>query len=212
VNHNLVHKLQKILRSIRDDWEEGGNKTSARVLISYSTGNRSGVDDDGVGMGTIYAAILSIQLSQYGIKTHTGLHTRGGEDWTSFKTLLYGPYKECEVLILILTSDFYNSKACLDEVYSAILGKVKIIPVLFQPMKELPSLKQQWKWTQASEDTSTAEERNVKSKVITYLQQVNHHNPYCPYDHYSPKASLVTQIGTLLDMNIDVKCDDNDSD
>ena len=50
-------------------------------MISYATGTRAGLDDDGCGLGMQYANLLARALDRRGISCFSGLHVTGGQNW-----------------------------------------------------------------------------------------------------------------------------------
>ena len=52
-----------------------------KVMISYATGRRAGLDGEGCGLGMKYAYLLARSLDRRGISCFSGLHVAGGQNW-----------------------------------------------------------------------------------------------------------------------------------
>ena len=52
-----------------------------KVMISYATGRRAGLDGEGCGLGMKYAYLLARSLDRHGISCFSGLHVAGGQNW-----------------------------------------------------------------------------------------------------------------------------------
>ena len=69
-------------------------------------------------------------LEASGMTCFSGLCVGGGANWKVFIEKIRDPC--CEYLIVLQTKAFFDSRPCLEEVYTAIQCNVKIIPVLFE--------------------------------------------------------------------------------
>jgi hypothetical protein len=108
-----------------------------KVLVSYATGNRKDVDAPGCGPGMFYAKAVVDELLKVGVNTFSGLHVPLGVDWEVFIEKLNSRFSECKVLVVVVTPALYESKPCLEEIFNALKGGVRILPVLFEnPMPE----------------------------------------------------------------------------
>ena len=59
------------------------NNFSPKVMISYATGMRDGLDGDGCGLGMQYCHLVARHLERAGISSFAGLHVEGGHNWQS---------------------------------------------------------------------------------------------------------------------------------
>ena len=55
------------------------NEFWPKVMISYATGRRTGLDGEGCGLGMQYAHLLARTLNRHGISCFSGLHVAGGQ-------------------------------------------------------------------------------------------------------------------------------------
>eukprot|EP00937_MAST-01D_sp_MAST-1D-sp2_P003748 g3748.t1 len=114
------------------------------VLITYATGRRKGVDDEGTGPGMYYALWLAMMLQQHGVDCFSGLHVPAGCDWRVFIDKLGGRFSECTHLIVVQTDALYRSRPCLREIFTAIDKRRTILPVLFEKTPLLARRGKQW--------------------------------------------------------------------
>ena len=68
--------LQSLIRGPVNDF-------SPKVMISYATGTRAGLDGEGCGLGMQYCHLVARRLERAGISSFTGLHVEGGYNWVS---------------------------------------------------------------------------------------------------------------------------------
>jgi hypothetical protein len=68
--------LQSLIRGPVNDF-------SPKVMISYATGTRTGLDGEGCGLGMQYCHLVARHLERAGISSFTGLHVEGGYNWVS---------------------------------------------------------------------------------------------------------------------------------
>ena len=101
-------------------------------MVSYATGPRPGVDAPGTGPGMYYALWVADGLRSRGCSCFSGLCVGGGADWKMFLDKLGGPKARCKNLIVVQTKAFFESKPCLQEIYTALQAGVRIIPVIFE--------------------------------------------------------------------------------
>ena len=113
-------------------------------LITYATGHRKGVDAEGTGPGMYYALWLALLLQACGIKCFSGLCVAGGVNWKVFLDKLGGRFARCKRLFVVQTDALYNSRPCLQEIYTAVSRKLLILPVLFEKTPLMFRPKDQW--------------------------------------------------------------------
>ena len=89
-----------------------------------------------------YAAYLVKILSGRGVQCFSGLHVPPGKDWKTFMLRLEGHRAKAKVLIVVLTKALYESKPCLDEIYTAVKKGITLLPIYFE--EALPSQQDQW--------------------------------------------------------------------
>lgn len=81
------------------------------------------------------------------IGSYSGLTLSSGTHWSdAFKLRLCRDGKaNCKVLIAVFSPPaFFNSKQCMEEVGFARKLKIKILPLVFQPRDQWPSLEKWW--------------------------------------------------------------------
>ena len=113
-------------------------------LITYATGHRKGVDAEGTGPGMYYALWLALLLQACGIKCFSGLCVAGGVNWKVFLDKLGGRFARCKRLFVVQTDALYNSRPCLQEIYTAVSRKLRVLPVLFEKTPLMFRPKDQW--------------------------------------------------------------------
>ena len=113
-----------------------------KVLVTYATGHRKGKDASGCGLGMKFAKMIVDALQGAGIDTFSGLHVGVGTDWKVFLDKLGGRFAECKVLVVVVTPALFQSKPCLEEIFTAQKKKVRVLPVLFE--NPVPDEDDQW--------------------------------------------------------------------
>jgi len=114
-----------------------------KVCVSYATGTRVGTDARGAGPGMRQAAVITHALYEAGIACASGLCVPAGNDWKAFLPKIDSRYSQCEVLIVLLSPQFYRSYPCLLEVHKATKAKrMEIIPL--RCAEPLPGKTEQW--------------------------------------------------------------------
>ena len=68
----------------------------------------------------LYTECLVMMLMEVGILSMTGLHVPAGEDWKTFLDKLSGRFSEAELMIVIVTPAYFESKPCLQELFLAL--------------------------------------------------------------------------------------------
>ena len=56
----------------------------------------------------------------------------GGDNWKVYLDKLGGPRSRCKWLIVVQTRALYESRPCLQEIYTALKKGMRILPVLFE--------------------------------------------------------------------------------
>ena len=120
------------------------------VILSYASGRRTDMDCEGAGPGLYYAFGFLKLLSQVDIPAFSGLTVPAGSDWKAFMLRLEGRKANAKVLVVLLTAAFFQSKACLDEVSTAIENKIPLLPVSLE--EPLPKRNEQWSRLDSEED------------------------------------------------------------
>ena len=137
-------------------------------------GKREG-DAQGTGPGMVYASGVIKLLKHHDVPCFSGLHVPVGEDWKMFMKRLHkknvkenGDQKrdkkaKCKVLLVLLTQALFESIPCLYEIYTAIVNKIKILPIRLEE-----DVKYADAWSNAKPD-----DENKKSKVLKELGRIN---------------------------------------
>eukprot|EP00937_MAST-01D_sp_MAST-1D-sp2_P008239 g8239.t1 len=115
-----------------------------KVLITYATGGRPGVDAPGTGPGMYYALWLAMLLQERSVDCFSGLCVPAGTDWRMFIDKLGGRFSECTHLIVVHTDALYDSRPCLQEIFTAVDNDRQILPVLFDAAQRLFKPREQW--------------------------------------------------------------------
>ena len=92
------------------------------VIISYASksNNNRGKDD--------MWAIANV-LRRNGITSFNGYQVKPGEDW---QTKWYGKMPEAKLCVLVLSEEYFTSKACVDECLEVLKQKNKVISLPIQ--------------------------------------------------------------------------------
>ena len=92
-----------------------------KVIISYATNsnNNRGKDD--------MWAIANV-LRKNGITSFNGYQVRPGEDW---QAKWYGKMPEAKLCVLVLSKEYFKSKACVNECFEVLKNR-KVIPLPIQ--------------------------------------------------------------------------------
>ena len=90
----------------------------------------------------VYAKMIAELLEARSVECYSGLHVGAGTDWHVFLEKLTGRFAECEVLIVVVSPALFMSKPSLEEIYTALEGKIRIMPILFEG--PIPRAKDQW--------------------------------------------------------------------
>mmetsp|Transcript_38499 Transcript_38499/g.49811 ORF Transcript_38499/g.49811 Transcript_38499/m.49811 type:complete len:265 (+) Transcript_38499:144-938(+) len=141
-------------------------------ILSYATGNRKGIDDEGCGEGILYAYNLILALYKAGIACFSGLHVPPGKDWKTYMLRLEGSRSKAKTLVVVSTNAFYHSKPCLHEVAAAMEAKC-LIDVLNYELP-LPLKKDQWPLKVIGQDP------NDELMSIDVKKRINRVNSYPP--------------------------------
>mmetsp|Transcript_61852 Transcript_61852/g.170262 ORF Transcript_61852/g.170262 Transcript_61852/m.170262 type:complete len:2071 (-) Transcript_61852:610-6822(-) len=99
-----------------------------KVMISYATGTRKGLDERGNGLGMQYCKLLVQKLERKGIPCFTGMHAQAGDNWKMY----YDKVQKAEIMLVIQTPGYYRSDACLDEITAAHRCGLYVIPLIFE--------------------------------------------------------------------------------
>ena len=161
ITNNFATRLQAQVKATIPN--TGIDTFFPKLMFSYATGWREGLDDEDTGPGLVYVAKLVMMFHEAGIASFSGLHVPAGKDWKApYYTKLGGDDSECEVVIVLLTKALYNSRNCLEEVAAAIRAKVKhIIPVVME--EGLPKSKDQ-QWTMIEREDTDGEYDKMKAR------------------------------------------------
>ena len=99
-----------------------------KVMISYATGMRKGLDGEGCGLGMQYCHLVARYLDRAGISCFTGLHVAGGYNWRMY----FEKLKQADVMLAIMSPGFFKSGPCFEEQVEARRHGLKVIPLIFE--------------------------------------------------------------------------------
>ena len=96
-----------------------------KAIVTYATDRRKNpngefIDAEGTGPGMLLAQWVATVLDMNGVSCFSGLCAGGGSNWKIFHDKLGGPHSQCEYLFVVQTKAFFKSRACLQEVYTAL--------------------------------------------------------------------------------------------
>eukprot|EP00930_Biecheleria_cincta_P006864 TRINITY_DN10794_c0_g1_i1.p1 TRINITY_DN10794_c0_g1~~TRINITY_DN10794_c0_g1_i1.p1 ORF type:complete len:634 (-),score=89.82 TRINITY_DN10794_c0_g1_i1:1071-2972(-) len=138
------------------------------VVISYATGCRHGKDGTGAGPGLVWTVALQRALFRQGIHSFSGLLIEGGMDWEIFKLRIqHKKQPRCKVLVVVLSKAYFQSKACLDEIYLAACAGVPVLPLRFENAEDLPSPEQWWPFTDGKAEQMLKVDKVIESNILT---------------------------------------------
>ena len=176
------------------------------VMISYATGQREG-DAAGCGPGMLYAQAVTDELLRRGVDAFTGLHVGAGDDWRIFIDKLRGETtlaedSACKVLIVIVTPALYQSRHCLEEIFTALEEGIHIIPMLFE--NPIPPDSQRWPMVlnelDRSHSTPDSERVEMRTRVLRRSADLFGARNVIP----APPGDVVTQPEVLKRVADDV--------
>ena len=122
---------------------QGDIDTPTRRISSRTRRGIARASTPGTGPGMYYALCWRC-CSSRGIKCFSGLCVAGGVNWKVFLDKLGGRSARCKRLFVVQTDALYNSRPCLQEIYTAVSRKLRVLPVLFEKTPLLSRPKDQW--------------------------------------------------------------------
>jgi hypothetical protein len=93
------------------------------VILSYQS------NATGKGRGKLWMWALSNELRQAGITTFNGYMVKGGQDW---QEKWFGHLPMAKICVAMMSSSYFGSQACIDEIKAACSEKIHIIPVFLE--------------------------------------------------------------------------------
>lgn len=93
------------------------------ALISYQT------NSTGEQLGKHWVWALAHELRDHNIATFNGYQVQSGENWV---TEYFGVIPECKVLVAMLSKSYFQSRACLKELITAIEQEKPVIPIFLE--------------------------------------------------------------------------------
>jgi hypothetical protein len=135
---------QKLKSRVREMVKGDIQEFYPQVVVSYASGQRPKVDEQGTGPGFVQAFQFITLLQQNGHLCFSGLHVPADGNWKIFFLRLDGEKAKAKVFIALLNQAYFKSLPCMNELHRAINAKLKI--VLVRTEENTPPPKEdQWK-------------------------------------------------------------------
>jgi hypothetical protein len=120
------------------------------VVISFATGFREGIDDEGAGPGLVYASKLIALFDKEGVKSYSILHSTRNSDYLQLRLSTFTEediVDKCKVFVALLSPAYLQSKDCMEEFDMAIererKGMCKIVTIISEDISS--EMKDWWK-------------------------------------------------------------------
>jgi hypothetical protein len=136
-----------------------------QVVVSYASGQRPN-DAKGTGPGLLQAFQFIKQLKENGHMCFSGLHVPVGEDWKIFLLRLDSGETKAKVFIALLTRAYFQSQACMEEMFKAIKENVKIVLVALEDLEKHP-VKTVDQWPNVEDKDLRLKRMAVREKMQT---------------------------------------------